>query len=265
MSAEMKLPPVVINGMVLEPKHELHRHKLEALRDFMERLLASPAREHIAKVFLFGSALRGEVWEESDVDVLVFGMRPLGSVEEACMDAAYETILDASESVEPLVRTVSHFFYPQSYFVYTVLREGKEVYSMDEERLRRKEVETMYTLATKYLGEARRRYEPDDEGSRRVTIDAAYNAVELCAKAMLRLKVECLPKAHTGVVTLFSDHYIKTGGVPRHFGRAFTRALKYRNDARYDGDADITPAMVDEVLDFAEEMVSMFEDMLAGS
>lgn len=265
MSAETKLPPVVINAVILEPKNELHRHKLEALRDFIERLLASPARENIAKVFLFGSALRGDVWQESDVDVLVFGMRPLGPVEEACIDAAYETILEASESVEPLVRTVSNFFYPPSYFVYTVLREGKEIYSMDEERLRRKDMETMYALATKYLSEARRHYEPHDEGSRRVTIDVAYNTIELCAKAMLRLKVERLPKTHSGVVTLFSDHYIKTGGVPRHVGRAFTRALKYRNDARYDGDADITPAMVVEVLDFAEEIVSAFEAMLAGS
>jgi len=96
-----------------------------------------------------------------------------------------------------------------------------------------------------------------------VTIDAAYNAAELYAKAMLRLKVDRLPKTHSGMVILFSDVYVKTGLVSHHLGRAFGRALRYRNDARYDGDADITPPMVDEVLNFATELQSTLEGMLA--
>ncbi|MFQ6057716.1 MAG: HEPN domain-containing protein [Anaerolineae bacterium] len=263
MAVEAKLAPVIINGVVLEPKSELHRKKLEALRVFVEKLLHSRAKDAIVKVILFGSALDGDVWEESDIDVLVFGKRPLKAVEEACFDAAFETMLAMSESVEPLVRTANDFFTPESYFVYTTIKEGREIYSMDEEALKRKEVETLYTLAAKYLGEAKRRYDPSDEGSRRVTIDAAYKAAELYARAMLRLKTNRLPKTHSGMVTLFSDVYVKTGLVSHHLGRAFGRTLKYRNDARYDGDADITPPMVDEVLNFATELQSTLEGMLA--
>ena len=137
---EAKLAPVIINGVVLEPKSELHRKKLEALRAFVEKLLHSQAKEAIVKVILFGSALDGDVWEESDVDVLVFGKHPLKAVEEACLAAAFETMLAMSESVEPLVRTANDYFTPESYFVYTTIKKGREIYSMDEETLRRKEV-----------------------------------------------------------------------------------------------------------------------------
>ncbi len=38
MDAKMELPPVVIKGVVLEPKNELHRRKLEARQEFLKIL-----------------------------------------------------------------------------------------------------------------------------------------------------------------------------------------------------------------------------------
>lgn len=46
---------VVAGGVALESKDELHRRKLEALGDFIERLLRSPVRDSIGKMVLHGS------------------------------------------------------------------------------------------------------------------------------------------------------------------------------------------------------------------
>jgi uncharacterized protein (UPF0332 family) len=133
---------------------------------------------------------------------------------------------------------------------------------MDERTLARQAVETQYGLALKYLGEARRKYDPQDEASRRLAIDAAYNAAELCAKGMLRLVMSTLPKTHSGVNTMFSKKYVLTKRVPVTLGRDFQVALKNRNKARYDGDAIISTEMVDEVFRFADQMISLLEQTL---
>ncbi len=49
----------------------LMQRKLEAARSFAERLLASPARDHIAKIIVFGSVAKGTARPDSDVDVIV--------------------------------------------------------------------------------------------------------------------------------------------------------------------------------------------------
>jgi uncharacterized protein (UPF0332 family)/predicted nucleotidyltransferase len=250
---------VSINGVTLEAQNEVHYKKLLALKHFVGELLSSPASESIARVILYGSIAEGDVGEESDVDVLVFGLRPIQLVELWSHEAAFQTMLAMSERVEPLVRTVNDFRLPQSHFVYMALRDGKEIYSMTEEALKRKEIEALCYLASKYLAQAGRHYEPDDEGCRRVAIDLAYNAAELCAKALLLLKVERLPKTHGDVVTLFGDHYIKTGILPASLGRSFGRALAHRNDARYDGDAEISEAMVRTTLDLATELIAILQ------
>lgn len=265
MSAQTLLEPVRINGHVFQPRDELHRRKLEALRVFVEHLLASPVRAQIAKIILFGSVARGEVSSESDIDVIVFGTRPLAQVEAQIVDAAWQTQLEMSESIEPLLYSVSAYDEPSSDFAYQVVHNGMEVYSMDPATLARQAAETFYALAVKYLAEARRKYELSDEASRRLAIDAAYNAAELCAKAMLRLNVNEMPKTHSGIHTLFSDKYVKTKKAPMNIGRDFILALKSRNLARYDGNAIISTEMVDQVFRFAEQMIALCEQTLAQS
>ncbi len=256
------LAPVRIDGHELQPRDEIHRRKLEALRVFVERLLASPARDQIAKIILFGSVARGEARAESDVDVMVFGSAPLKRADDAVVDSAWQTTLDLSESVEPLVYSIGTFDDPISDFEWHVIETGEEVYSMDNVTLTRQAAETFYGLAKQYMSEARRKYEPDLEASRRTSIDVAYNAAELAAKGMLRLVVSELPKTHSGINTLFSAEYIRKKRAPSHLGREFTLSLKSRNLARYDGNAEISPEMVKEVFRFADGMIALFEQKL---
>jgi len=259
------LAPVRIDGHELQPRDEIHRRKLEALRVFVERLLASPARDQIAKIILFGSVARGEARAESDVDVMVFGSAPLKRADDAAIDSAFSTQLELGVRIEPMIRTQSEYEQPVSDFLYRVLRDGKEVYSMPENELAQQAAESYYNLALKYRAQAQRAYDLADDGARRVAIDVAYNASELCAKAMLRLEAEQVPKTHSGLNTFFSDKFVKTKRAPVTLGRDFAVGLRYRNDARYDGDATITAEMVEEVFRLADQMLELCKQSLTDA
>lgn len=256
------LAPVRIDGHELQPRDEIHQRKLEALRVFVQHLLASPARDQIAKIVLFGSVARGETDAESDVDVLVFGSAPLQRTDEAASDAAYAAQLDLGVYIEPFTRTCTAYEQPRGDFLLRVLREGKEVYSVDEEKLAFQTAESLYHLALKYGEQARLKYDPQSEGARRVAIDMAYNASELCAKGMLRFLTAQLPKTHSGLNTLFSDKFVKTKIAPITLGRDFAVGVRYRNESRYDGDATITPEMVQEVFSLLDQMLELLGQKL---
>jgi len=194
--------------------------------------------------------------------ILIFGRRPLGELEETCDEVAFETMLQTREDIQPLVHTLADFSHPDSSFVRSVLRKGKELYSMPAEKLKRAEIEAYYELATIYFDAAKRAFDPENEGSLRLAIDGAYNAIELCAKGFLRHEVEALPKPDSGVVTLFRDRWVKRGCLPREFGRRLSRSLKLRNDSRYNVDADISAEKAQAVVDFAEEILRALEQRL---
>lgn len=253
---------VRIDGHEFQPRDEIHRRKLEALRVFVQRLLASPARDQIAKIILFGSVARGEANADSDVDVMVFGYAPLKRADDAALDSAFATQLELDVHIEPMIRTESEYAQPVSDFLQRILKDGQEVYSMDEQTLARHAAESFYNLALKYRAQAQRNYDPNDDGARRVAIDVAYNASELCAKGMLRLVAEQLPKTHSGLNTFFSDQFVKTGQAPETLGRDFAVGLRYRNDARYDGDAIITAEMAQEVFRLADRMIMLLKQKL---
>ena len=133
---------------------------------------------------------------------------------------------------------------------------------MDEQKIAREAAEPLYGLAVKYLEGARRKYDSQDESSRRLAIDAAYNAGELCAKAMLRLMTRAIPNTSSGIQILFREKYVKSARVPESLVRDFKAAITYMNKARYDGDAAITAEMVEEVFRFAEQMGSLLKNAL---
>jgi len=250
---------VVIEDVSLEPKDEIHRRKLEALEDFIERLLRSPVRDSIAKMVLHGSVLDGEAEEESDIDLLVFGTKDLKTLGDVCSDLSFETLLETGELVEPMVFGLSEFLIPHSYFILTALRRGKEVYSMDEKEMLRDAVEGYHLLATEYLEGAEKSLAM---GHLRVAIDTAHNAAELCAKGFLIGKVEKMPARHGAVVNLFSDLYVKTGILPAKLGRGLRRALEFRNMARYEYEAKITPSMAEETIELAKELLDRLREYI---
>ncbi|MCC7352583.1 MAG: nucleotidyltransferase domain-containing protein, partial [Anaerolineae bacterium] len=105
--------------------------KQRAADDFLQRLLAGRAREHVAKVILHGSVAQGTAQPDSDIDLLVFGTGEPELVRDAVLNAGLEASGVASESIEPLVYPYGEYRQPSTYFVFNALRKGREMYSMD--------------------------------------------------------------------------------------------------------------------------------------
>lgn len=231
--------------------------KLQAAQDFVVRLLEAPAGRNVARVLLFGSVARGEGDARSDVDLLVFAHGDLEAVSEVCADVAFELGLETGESLEPLVLPVGEMWVPGSYFVHLALKEGKELYAMPEEELRRLEAIHKLELAREFLDGARANFE---EGRYRIALDAGYNAAELCVKALLLIGGVPLPTTHGGLVSKFGEEYVQKGLAPREVGRLLHRALELRNRARYVAESSVTRA--ETVLTLASRLTELLEKTL---
>ena len=94
----------------------------------------------------------------------------------------------------------------------------------------------------------------------RMAIDAAYNAAELAAKALILLEQDDVPGSHGGVVNIFSQIYIKTGKIEKGIGRTLHAALKLRNEARYRPDMAPIPENAGFVIDLAEQLLKIASD-----
>lgn len=160
------------------------------------------------------------------------------------------------ESVEPLVYCVDERRYPSSYFLYSVTCNGEEIYSMEEDRIRKEESRGYRDLAAEYLEGS---YNCLKNKDFRLAADAAYNAAELCAKGLLLLKLDDLPSSHGGVVIKFSELFIKQGDVYRDIGRALNKTLALGNKSRYDRHARIGKEDAKEAQNLAEKMATLLD------
>jgi len=230
--------------------------KLKAAHRFVERLLATPAKDHIAKVILHGSVAEGTARPESDIDLVVFRIGGDDTVPAFCDEVSFDTLMETTEIVEPLTYPLGAYRHPPSYFLYRALHDGREIYSMDEEELKREEIEVLYELGHEYLGGAK-----DSLRNKhyRIATDAAYNAAELAVKALIFLYADKLPSTHRGVLNRFGELYIKSGRLPLAYSRRLRLGLHYRNLARYEGSASIGPAEAQEVIQVAEELLAALE------
>lgn len=202
-----------------------------ALDYFLKRLLDSEVKDYIAKIFLFGSVASGNATGGSDVDLLVFALGETEKVRVTCADASFEAVLEYGESVEPMVYSANDLRYPPSNFISSAVQRGKEVYSMKEEEIARKEAQDYLHLAEDYLSQAQNSISRDDL---RLGIDGAYNACELAIKGLLLLRLGEIPKTHGGIVQKFAESYVKEGPLPKETGREIRLGLDLRNRARYD-------------------------------
>ena len=233
--------------------------KREALDFFIHRLLASEIKHEIAKVILFGSFLKGRAEADSDIDLFIAAADNLNAVSAICAALSLEALLKYGERVGPLVGSLEELRRNDSYFTRRVLQGGKEIFSVKEEELRRREARNFLNLAVEYLNQSRSNLEL---GNFRLICDGAYNAAELCAKGLLLLKGKELPRRHGSIVKRLSETYIKTGELSRDIGRALNRGLEIRSKARYEYHTTISEHDAKEALKLAEELVKALEDRL---
>ena len=235
---------------------DIYKKKLNALDYFKNRLLNSEVKDMIAEIILFGSVASGEATPDSDIDVLVFTFGDLRKVSYACAEASLWTGIETKESVEPLVYCIDDLRYINSYFIYNAIKKGKEVYKMDEKELIRGEVKGYSELAKSYYQTFKRLIAEKDF---RVAVDVGYNAVELCVKGLLLLKMEDIPRTHGGVVQKFGELYVKPKLIAEDIGRLLNIALENRNKARYDYHAKITKEDAEEIEHLTTTLIKVLE------
>jgi uncharacterized protein (UPF0332 family) len=173
------------------------------------------------------------------------------------MDKAYEFMIEHNAPLEIVTSSIDDLFLLRDYFVYNVTRYGVEVYSMEKEEIKRQVVKDITGLSEEYLESAK---EVLDRNRIRLAIDAAYNAAELAAKALILLKQDDLPGSHGAVVSLFGKLYVKTNEVASEKGRKLNEALKLRNEARYKPNALLTAENAQEVIGLAEGLIKIISE-----
>jgi uncharacterized protein (UPF0332 family)/predicted nucleotidyltransferase len=228
----------------------------EALEHYKQRLLESEVRECIASIVLYGSLAYGVTKENSDIDLLIIALDELNKIKTLCMELSFEVTLKFGESVEPLIYCIDEVRFPESYFLYSILRRGKEIYRMDKEKIKRKEWQNYLNLAIEYQEIALCNFK---EKLYRGVVDAAYNVAELCVKGCLLVTLDELPTTHGGVIQKFGELFILTGKVDKKIGRMLNSVLYSRNKARYDYHAKITLEDANEALELASEMIDLLK------
>ena len=143
---------------------------LKDVERLKEALLASPVGERVAKIYLFGGVARGAVTEQSDIDVLIVLKNGTDAAEQVA-DVILALQLEGCGPLEPLTCSVEDLIAPKDYFLYTVTRRGKEIYSMPEEEIRREGARRLRDLAGQYLEAAE---DALGRGHLRLALDGAY-------------------------------------------------------------------------------------------
>lgn len=233
--------------------------KYIALENFKKSLLTSRVGNYIAKITLFGSLRKNLATYDSDIDLLIFATRYPEEIQSVCDRLSSRIFLTYSENIEPLVYCSDQLRNPQSYFIYINLKKGKEVYKMNEKELRREDAIAFCILAKEYKEIAR-----DNFNLKRFrgTCDAGYNAVELCLKSLLLLKLKDLPTTHQGVLDRFNAFYIKSGFTPKKIADDIKIAFRLRNLSRYDPHAKIEKDDANLTLNLIEDILKISENYL---
>ncbi len=231
--------------------------KIEKLvNDLKSYLLSSEMKNNIAKVILFGSHAKGSSSHDSDIDILIFTTDGI-DIRKAIMDKTYDFMIEHNAPLEVLVSGIGDLFLHQDYFTYNVTRYGLEVYSMEKDEIKAAMSNDLKNLAEEYFESAQ---EVLENNRVRLAVDAAYNAAELAAKALILFKQDDLPGSHGGVVSVFGQIYVKTNEVDKDIGRGLNTSLRLRNMATYKPDALLTKEDAGEILDIAEKLIKLISE-----
>lgn len=234
----------------------LLERKYQALDAFKNRLLKSEAKDKIVKLVLHGSLLKGQAQKDSDIDLLVVAFNPTKELQNFCSDLSFDVLLEYQQRIEAFVFSYFDYKYPTSLFVYDAKNNGQEIYSMNREKIAMKEAKSLVGLAKSYLLRAKKIYQDRDF---RIAVDVAYNACELCAKALLVLRLERIPKTHSGTISKFGEIFVKEGTISPDLGRLLHKGLESRNKARYIPDVVINEEDAKTVIKLAEDLIQICE------
>jgi len=96
----------------------------------------------------------------------------------------------------------------------------------------------------------------------RDAVNRAYYAMFYCGLGLLATR-ELGTSKHSGVLSLFSHHFVKTGIFSKESGRYLREAFELRQQCDYREFVEIQAEQVNEVLEHAEKFIHESHELLA--
>jgi len=89
----------------------------------------------------------------------------------------------------------------------------------------------------------------------------AYYAMFFMAEAVLLTK-QLTSSSHRGVISLFGEHFVKTGVFEKHLGSTLNLAYRQRIIGDYRADRSVTKEEAEELLEAAQDFVEKVKSYL---
>ena len=249
-------------------------HERDVLTEFLSRLRERFA-DHIAHVWLFGSKMRGDFDEESDVDLLIVARDGSDALGAVVGKIAYALSLEHGILLCEHVISAYRFAQMrarQEPLYENIAREGVDLWAASEVvPVRVAEPRVPYDLGTleDYLRQRLERSHEDlawargalERGEYRLTLNRACYAVFHLASAVLA-RIDVLRHRHSGVESAFHEHLIKPGYIEPEYGQFYREAREWRENADYHFGIEFTEQKTQEVLERAGYIVARLERFL---
>jgi uncharacterized protein (UPF0332 family)/predicted nucleotidyltransferase len=260
-------------------RHLTGREK-RALAEYLRRLKEEYG-DTVVRVVLYGSKVRGDWDEGSDLDLLVVMGSDDPHLLEAVGQISFPLKLDSGVSLSDLVVGASRYDWMRSHeepLFRNIRDEGVELWpdyqpSADEcpqplrnSRPREEQVDENTKLI---IGMRLERCRDDietaglliEQGKYRQAISRAYYAVFAIASAAL-LAFDVRFHKHSAVESAVHQYLVKPGLIEPQYGRIYSQAFKYRLEADYKDEAQFSEEKARHILDDAERFVARLEKYL---
>lgn len=248
-------------------------HEQGMLAEFLSRL-REQFGDRVAHVWLFGSKVRGDFDEESDVDLLIVARDGSDVLGKAVGEIAYALSLEHSVLLCEHVVSAWRFAQMrarQEPLYKNVIREGVDLWALEAVPARIAEKRAPYNLGTPedYLRHRLERSHEDlawargalERGEYRLALNRACYAVFHLTSAVLA-NLDVMRRRHSGVESAFHQYLIKPGLIEPEYGRFYREARQWRENADYHFDVEFTEEKTRDVLEQAERIVARLERFL---
>ncbi|HEY86400.1 MAG TPA: HEPN domain-containing protein [Chloroflexi bacterium] len=131
---------------------------------------------------------------------------------------------------------------------------------MDKQEELASTIQQMFQKANRSIAAAKRHAQ---EGDYDFASSRAYYAVFYAMQATLLTKELTFSK-HSSVISLFNQHFVKTGVFPKEFGRFISRLFRERQAGDYVFDLSISGADAALDIQIAENMLQTIGTYLSG-
>lgn len=264
----------------MDPLRHLTTPEKKALTEYLRRLEEAYG-DTVLRVVLYGSKVRGDYDQESDLDLLVVMNSDDPHLLEAVDQLSFPLKLDYGVALSELVVGASRYEWMRRHeepLFRNIRDEGVELWpnyqpAPDERpqpRRHSKPWEEQVDENTKLIIGIRLERCKEDlkfahlllkEGGYRQCISRAYYAVFMIASAAL-LVFDFRFHKHSAVASAVHQYLIRPGLIEPEYGRIYSQAFKHRLDADYKDEAHFTEEEARQILSDAERFVARLEQYL---